>query len=261
MIPRNTVHMNSSGSSPKRADFQALRALLQKRYPEAHRRVEAGAGNGPVMVNGSGGGPLLPTGIPGLDAEGVPETGLIEVVGAEASGVSLVIWSVIRQVLHSGRAVALIDSGDGCDVARAWPEEIMARLLWVRCHGVEEAVRAMDLLVRDGNVRHLIMDLRENAREGVRKSPPGSSVYAVPHPVWYRLRNVAEENALWVMVASRERTVPCAIMRCQLSGRFGLGDLSVPRETLLKRVAVEVEHRGGGGQRRDLEGARTRQAG
>ena len=148
---------------------------------------------------------------------------------------------MIRQVLCAGRAVALMDSGDGCDVARAWPEEIMARLLWVRCHGVEEAVRAMDLLVRDGNVRHLIMDLREDVR--ARRALSGSG--RVSHPGWYRLRNVAEENGLWVIVASGKPVVPCAVMRCRLTSCFRLEDLSMPREELLERVTAQVERRRG----------------
>ena len=65
----------------------------------------------------------------------------------------------------------------------------------------------------------------------------------VPHPVWYRLRNVAEETGMWILVTSRKRTVPCAVMRCHLTYRFGLDDLNVPRETLLDRITVEIPHR------------------
>ena len=216
-----TVHVNSY----QPANVQELRALLKRQFPEAHR-VEPAA---PVEK-----GPLMQTGIPALDAVGLPESGLMELVGAEATGVSLVVWGVIRHLLIAGHAVALVDSGDSCDVVQAWPEEITARLLWVRCRGMEETVRAMDLLVRDGNVRHLIMDL-----QGAAVPLPGH----VPHPVWYRLRNVAEETGMWMLVTSREHIVPCAVIRCHLTYRFGLDDLNTPRETLLERITMEVPHR------------------
>ena len=167
-----TVHVNSY----QPANVQELRALLKPAAP-----VEKG--------------PLMQTGIPALDAVGLPESGLMELVGAEATGVSLVVWGVIRHLLIAGHAVALVDSGDSCDVVQAWPEEITAL--------------------------------------------PGH----VPHPVWYRLRNVAEETGMWMLVTSREHIVPCAVIRCHLTYRFGLDDLNTPRETLLERITMEVPHR------------------
>lgn len=207
----------------KQVRLQELRALLKQQFPEAHRGETAAPETDEV--------PSFSTGIPALDAVRLPKTGLIELTGASTAGVGLVLWSLIRQRLGSGHAMVLVDSMDSCDVTEAWPEEAMARLLWIRCHGVEEAMQAMDLLVRDGNVRHLVMDL-----QGVHKQ-------YVPHPLWYRLRNVAEENGLWMLVTSREPIVPCAVMRCQLRCRFGLDDLNVPRETLLQKIAVHVMHR------------------
>lgn len=267
--------MNSESISPKQVELHDLRALLRQRFPEAQRRVEkamvplaeevrlpeADGGEAPHQPQTETGGLGFRTGIRSLDAEGVPGKGLMEVVGGASSGLDLVVWSVIYHGLRAEQAMALVDGGDGCDVARAWPEDLMKRLLWVRCQGVEEAVRATDLLVRDGNIRYLLVHLpafwptQEKQERGKR------AWTRVPLPVWYRLRNVAEENGLWVMVASQERTVPCAMMRCQLRGRFGLDDLSVPRAHLLRQLAVQVEHRQGGLRREVRAKDEIRQAG
>ena len=219
-----TVQMNRID---RQADLRQLRALLKRQFPHAHREAAATV---PVEK-----GRLSPMGIPALDAAGLPETGLIELVGAEATGVNLVVWGVIRQLLISGHAVALVDGGDGYDVIHDWPGEITARLLWVRCRGVDQAVRAVDLLVRDGNVKHLVMDLHGTAKQAI----------PVPGPAWYRLRNAAEETGMWLLVTSRQRSVPCAAVRCHLTSQFGLDALSRPREILLGEVTVETHHRRG----------------
>ncbi len=172
--------MNSFSSPSQQADLQALRTLLKQRFPEA-RPTLTDTGSATDVEE------AFRTGVPALDAAGVPPKGLIELTGTPSSGISLVIWAVIRQRLLSGHAVALVDSSDSADAARAWPGTLTSRLLWVRCSHAKEALLAMDLLVRDGNIRHLVMDLQGNTREP-RSSP------TIPQPLWYRLRNVAEDH-------------------------------------------------------------------
>jgi hypothetical protein len=216
--------MNSQQT--KQTSLQELRALLKQRFPEAHPTPKGSA----TEVEAA-----LQTGVPALDAAGLPASGLIELTGAASSGVSLAIWAVIRQRLLDGHAVAFVDSHNQADMAQAWPERLTARLLWVRCHTTGEAMQAMDLLVRDGNIRHLILDLQ--------KSPHPRQPHTLPAPLWYRLRNVAETHGAWILIASHTPTVPCAMVRAELTHRFGLDALSTPRETLLQHLGVTIHHR------------------
>ncbi len=207
----------------KHAELQELRALLKREFPEAHQERLPESEE-----------PVFRTGIPAVDQMGLPQTGLLELVGGESSGLGLLLWGVARYLLVQGHPLAWIDRRDACDVTASWSESCLARLLWVRCRHQEEAVRAMDLLVRDGNVRHLILDLRQ---------PAGERSHLIPHPVWYRLRNVAEESGLWILVASRQRLVPCAVCRGELTSRYQLKDLHVEREALLERLVIHASER------------------
>ena len=56
------------------------------------------------------------------------------------------------------RPLALVDANDSFDPDGATNEQLAA-LLWVRCTGLEQAVHATDLLLRDGNLPLVVLDL------------------------------------------------------------------------------------------------------
>jgi hypothetical protein len=63
-----------------------------------------------------------------------------------------------------------------------WPNSILRQLLWMRCTKALEAVKAADLLLRDGNFPLVIVDLILNSPEELRK---------IPQTTWYRLQRLA----------------------------------------------------------------------
>lgn len=122
--------------------------------------------------------------------------------------------------------VALVDGADAFDPAVV-TQETRQRLLWVRCHRATEAVRAADLLLRDGNVSTVLMDLRLlPLRELLRQ----------PSSVWHRLRMLAERAQVSVGIFSPGRVVPCAARRWGLEEDLGLHVLEQPAETLAARL-------------------------
>lgn len=122
--------------------------------------------------------------------------------------------------------VALVDGADAFDPALV-TQETRQRLLWVRCHRAAEAVRATDLLLRDGNVSTVLMDLRLlPLRELLRQ----------PSSVWHRLRMLAEHAQVSAGIFSPGRVVPCAARRWGLEHGLGLHALEQPAETLAARL-------------------------
>ena len=141
-----------------------LRALLHERFPNAapvfhHSKL---ASSCPALVPGR----------------------LVEIVGLATS-------LVIQQFLH-GQKAALIDGADAFEPASLNAADLL-RLLWIRCSKASEAIRAADLLLRDGNLPIVLIDLR---------LLPQRELFALPSSVWHRLRMLAERGGAAVAVLS-----------------------------------------------------------
>ena len=152
------------------------------------------------------------TGVECLDEAGVCSGAIAEVVtGQGSSGVGWLIDSLITtagQSYHFG----LVDGVDCYDPAEL-ATDTKRRFLWVRCRCAEEAVKAAELLVRDGNLPLIVLDLQLGERSETRR---------IPHGVWYRLRATAESSGAALLVFCAEKLVPCAVTRLVLYQRFSL---------------------------------------
>ena len=71
----------------------------------------------------------------------------------------------------------LVDGGDSFDPA-SHTAAACSQLLWVRCAKIQEALKAADLLVRDGNVPFVILDLC---------GLPMAALRSIPASAWWRL--------------------------------------------------------------------------
>ena len=99
--------------------------------------------------------------------------------GTSAGSASL-IHALVHCAYRDNYFLALIDgrdSFDPCGLDNTW----LQHLLWVRCSKATEAVKAADLLLRDGNFPLVIVDLVLNAPEELRK---------IPQTNWYRLQRL-----------------------------------------------------------------------
>lgn len=208
--------MNSQSSF---TNIVAFRDFLRARFPDAHPRQTPEA-------------PLLRSTVPCLEALQLGKGAITEVVvPAASSGTGLLISGLIERENTCRELIALVDGSDAFD---PWSVEAPAleRLLWARCHTPDEAVRASDLLLRDGNIPLVLLDLQMHTPRAVQ---------SLPSSVWHRLRMLAERGGAALCVFTPARAVGCARARVRLDHQFDLMDQFQDRAGLLGSLSVQVE--------------------
>ena len=178
-----------------------------------------------------------PTGVETVDQAldgGLTPGVIVELVcPAKSVGGSSLMLAMLRHLAGAGRWSALIDGRDTFDPQNAGAT-VLAHLLWIRCRKAEEALRAADLLLRDGNLPLVFLDLRDNSPAELRKTP-GTT--------WYRFQRMLEPTALALLVLTPRALVPCAQARLQLSSSLGIEALDAEPAELLRSVRVEALQR------------------
>jgi recombination protein RecA len=141
---------------------------------------------------------VVPTGIPALDelVGGLPRGGLTEIYGPPCSGKTSILHSTLASRTASSEVCALVDAQDAFDPGGSQAAGVLLqRLLWVRCHGLEQAFRSLDLLLHGGGFGLIALDLGDTPPRLVRK---------VPLHVWFRLRRTVEDTSTVLLVLSQE---------------------------------------------------------
>jgi RecA/RadA recombinase len=127
-----------------------LRNLLANRFPRAPKSVGTRLITGLAFFDQSVGG-------------GLPKGAITELITPPRSaGSASLVHAFIHGAYRDKYFVALIDGRDSFDPC-ALGNSILRQLLWVRCTKALEAVKAADLLLRDGNFPLLIVDLIFNS--------------------------------------------------------------------------------------------------
>jgi recombination protein RecA len=144
---------------------------------------------------------LAPSGITALDARlggGFPRGQLSELVGLRSSGRTSLQLQMLAAATARGELVAMVDALDMLDVASAASAGIdLARLLWIRGHVVsnpgmcrdvnqralEQAIRALTLVLQAGNFGVVVFDVAEAPADAVRR---------LPFTTWLRLQRIIE---------------------------------------------------------------------
>ncbi len=201
----------------KKSQLALLREKLRREFPgslPAGERVK-----------------VFPTGVPGLDGlleGGLPRGGVTEVrVWAASAGGQTLLMTVLDAVTARPAPVAIIDRADAWDFSVLSPDR-RQWVLWVRCRGEGEAVRATDLLVRDGNFPLVVMDLRR---------PPGERRgRSLPSRIWYRLQRGAERSGCALVAVTGGESLPCARLKLSLRVSLSLEHLEALHE---RRVSWE----------------------
>lgn len=208
--------MNTESAAAK---IIAFRDLLRSKFPAAHAppRPEAEHPR---------------TGIACFDAIGLAKGAITEVVGeTEGCGAGLLIAALLQRETTVREPTALVDARDAFDPCSV-PPTALDRLLWVRCREVAKAMRVTDLLLRDGNLPLVILDLQAHAPREVQRVPASS---------WHRLRVLAENSGVALCAFTSCKTVPCARARLLLEQRFTLDALECPRAELVAGLHARVE--------------------
>ena len=199
-----------------------LRQLLAERFPQI----------------GAAADERLPTGVPTMDAAlggGLPKSAITELTSPNLSaGSALFIHALLQNAHGRGFFLALVDGQDSFDPQTASPF-VLRNLLWLRCAAAAEAVKAADLLLRDGNFPVVVLDLVLNPAEELRQ---------IPQSNWYRLQRLVEGTPTAFLVLTRRSIISSAQVKLSLANVWGLPDLE---ETgLTSRLQIQVNRVHGG---------------
>jgi RecA/RadA recombinase len=143
-----------------------------------------------------------------------------------SSGGAIVLHRIIEAMQDLSRHVALIDSRDCFEPAADHP-----LLLWIRCNNVLQALKATDLILRDGNLSLVILDFKESQEKELRK---------IPGSAWYRFQRITEENRNALLTITRHPLVTSAQITISTIRRLCIDDLSTQRTDLAKSISLEI---------------------
>jgi hypothetical protein len=207
-----------------------LRNLLAERFPRA-----------PASAQGR-----LITGLSFLDQTiggGLPKGAVTELISPQVSaGSASLIHALIQNASGTAvpavgptgilSAVALIDGHDSFD-PQPLGNASLRHLLWVRCNKAFEAIKAADLLLRDGNFPLVIVDLVLNPPAELRK---------IPQTSWYRLQRLVEPTSAICLVLTRQSMVDSAQLKIVLENLWTLETFEKDNATSRLHFRIQRSH-------------------
>jgi hypothetical protein len=207
------------------SEIVQLRQLMGERFPGVPAWSETTTAKTPGV---------WPTSLPSLDAPlggGLPKSRITEVVSAGSSaGSALLLRALLRQAGESRQLTGLIDGLDSFDPS-AVRQSVLSRLLWVRCHTAQEALKAADILLRDRNLGLVMLDLKMNPATQLRK---------ISGTTWYRLQRLVQQTSTVFLALTPYPMVPSAETRLVLQNRLTLDDVDQKEETLWPHLTFEL---------------------
>src|SRR6266436_1636304 len=154
---------------------------------------------------------LVSTGIPAMDAlvGGLPRGAMTEICGAACSGRTSLLLSALASRTSAGEVCALVDARDSFDPLTGNVAGIdLKKLLWVRCQNIDQALRAMDLLIQAGAFGMVAVDLSD---------VPTRTVRQVPLNAWFRFRRAVEDTpTILLMIEQESHAKTCASLVLRL---------------------------------------------
>jgi hypothetical protein len=201
-----------------RAAIIDLRKALSERFPERPMRSAS----------------AFFTGLPLLDRiGGLPKNALTELIAPRISaGSASLIHAILKSGQQNGQLIALIDGTDSFDPASS-DNSALRHLLWIRCRKTFDAIKAADLLLRDGNFPLVIVDLVLNAPEELRK---------IPQTSWYRLQRLVEATPTACLVINRQSMVSSAQLKIVLENSWTLAALEEENALSHLRFRIRRSH-------------------
>ncbi len=180
----------------------------------------------------------LPSGLPAIDGllgGGLPKSGITELASSNLSAGSAVLICALLQRAHREKYfLALVDGRDSFDPGSVGNGELH-HLLWVRCKHAFDAIKAADLLLRDGNFPLIVLDLVLNLSTELRK---------IPQTNWYRLQRLVEMVPTAFLVLNRESIISSAQVKLSLDNQWNLADLEETKLTSRLRIRVKRIQKG-----------------
>ena len=223
--PYRAVSLSPSAPPLKAGAIVDLRKLLGERFPQ------------PIIPSAS----RLATGLPAIDGAiggGLPKGSITELSSSQVSaGSALLLYALLQNAQRDGYFLALVDGRDSFDPSAlgGLGNRRLRNLLWVRCTKALDAVKAADLLLRDGNFPLVVLDLVLNASEELRK---------IPQTSWYRLQRLVETAPTAFLVLTRASIISSAQLKLSLDNAWTLADLEQDHLTARFKILVQRAHGG-----------------
>ena len=146
----------------------------------------------------------VPTGIAPLDAltGGLPRGAITEIFGPPSSGRTSAMASILAEATARDEVCALVDGKDAFDPKSGMAAGLdLKRLLWVRCHKLDQVLKSTDLLLQGGGFGRVVMDLTDLPLPHLRSVPLAS---------WFRFQRAIEKTPTVLLVMSPESMVRSA---------------------------------------------------
>lgn len=197
------------------ASISELRRLLGEKFPAAELRP----------------GGLLPTGLAAVDAAegGLRRAALTEWYGSSGSG-ALFLEAMLRMCVREKCFAALVDAGRSFEPVGS-PPSTLKRLLVVFCGEAMQAIKSTDLLLRDGNLSLVILDLQMVAPVALRK---------IPTSTWHRFQRLLEQTTMALVILTPQPIVEGAQVRIAAEGNWTLASQRRWRGESIQEMAVRV---------------------
>jgi hypothetical protein len=203
-----------------------LRKLLAERFPHRPSATKTSLSTGLDLLDQTGDG-------------GLPKSAITELISPRISaGSASIIHRLIQAAQRDHYFVALIDGRDSFDPSTSGglDHACLRHLLWVRCDKAFEAIKAADLLLRDGNFPLVIVDLVLNPVEELRK---------IPQTSWYRLQRLAEATSTACLILNRQSVVSSAKLKIVLENSWTIKNLEDENSTSQLRFRIQRSAIGG----------------
>jgi hypothetical protein len=168
-----------------------------------------------------------------LDAHGGLVRGVITELTGGIGCSALFVDRILAAAEKGGHFAALIDCGSLFDPG-SYQEAVLQRLLCTLCKTPELALKAADLLLRDGNLPLVLLDLQ---------TIPLRSLTRIPASTWHRFQRLTEKSETAFVVLTPQPLIEAARIRIALRNGWNLGALHRRRIDLLEEIELQVFNR------------------
>jgi hypothetical protein len=169
----------------------------------------------------------VPFGIDVLDKKigGLPRGAVTEIFGLPSSGKTSMLLSILAAATARDEVCALVDGNDAFSPESGAKAGIdLKRLLWTRCHNVDQTLKVTDLLLQSGGFGVVALDISDLQVQ---------SIQAVPLSTWFRFQRAIEKTPTILTILSLHGAAKtCASLAIHLensSRRFTSPPLSFTR--------------------------------
>ena len=198
--------------------MEELRALVAEKFPQSSRRQKG----------------RLPIGCKAFDQKGGLLRGAVTEVCGSIAGGGLLLAAVVDAAVRDGLFVGLIDAANSFEPSD-WMDEHLSRILWVMCGSAGPAIRAADILLRDGNLPVVVLDLQMLPMPQLRR---------IPASTWHRFLRIIESTAVVLTVLTPQPMVEGAATRMAIHTDLAMDAMHFPRPALWERLDVQIFERG-----------------